>query len=150
VARVSDVLWSAEKAPATPSSFEYKTTGWLLHDGELRKADDDRAPDVGVGDRYVVPLVRVNFGDGPEWWPLTPAAQLPVESGKIDKASWAGDVGKELEGMTLDEVTTAVVRQHPAPEVAKYADSRPQDRIEAVQRDRLEQERREHSDDAGG
>jgi hypothetical protein len=136
--RIDRTLWSAEAAPALPERIEMQAVGWLYRNGQREPTTARDSPSVSVGNRCLAPLAQVEFDVGPEWWPLTPAAQLPLEGSHVGRAGWVSPHGEALAGESVDEIEARIKRQPPDPASVKYADLRPQDRIGAVLREKAE------------
>jgi len=128
---VEKVLWSAKGAPELPATIEMKTLGWALHDGKRIPYVTDEGPQMTVGDRFLSPLVQVNFGSGDQWWPLTYGSQMPVANGTAVRA-WTG-VSRAVAGKTPAAIAEQLRVTQPDPVAARFQGLRPQKRIEAVQ-----------------
>jgi hypothetical protein len=136
---VDRTLWSAETAPPLPNQIEMEAIGSVFRDGERQRTVARDAPNVAVGDKYLAPIAQVEFEVGPEWWPLTPGAQLPVQDGRVARASWTSPSGEPLVGRTLDDVQSIVRRQPPDPVALKHMNLRPQDRVKTVYQEKERQ-----------
>jgi len=134
--RIDRTLWSAPEAPALPSEITMTAPGWVLVEGERREVALHDGPRVTVGGRYLAPLVRVEDGPAPEWWPLTIGSQIQLNGERLAAAPAdpAGNSPRdELAGRSVEEARTIVTRQKPDPAAARHRELRPTQRLEAVQ-----------------
>jgi hypothetical protein len=134
--RIDRVLWSSKGAPDLPREVEMNALGWALQAGKRIPFVSHEGPRVEVGERYVAPLVQVEFDDGPIWWTLTMGSQMPLDGAVVQKAEWHSPVNQQLAGLAIEDVATHVREQKPDPIAAANFDKRPQDRVEIVQRSR--------------
>jgi hypothetical protein len=134
--RIDKTLWSAPSAPSLPREIEMEVFGSVFHAGEERPVNPSHGPRVNVEERYLGPLVQVNFEVGPEWWPLTPASQMPLVGSRVESPSWESTVSQILAGKTIDDVAHRIYSQEADPLAVKYRDLRPQDRVQAVLREK--------------
>jgi hypothetical protein len=134
--RIDRMLWSAPEAPPLPAEIKMTAPGWVLVEGERSPVAMHDATRVSVGGRYLAPVVRVEDGPAPEWWPLTIGSQIPLEGERLAAAPAdpAGNSPRdELAGRSVDEARTIVARERPDPIAARHRDVRPTQRLEAVQ-----------------
>jgi hypothetical protein len=108
--------------------------GWVLHDGKRQPFVSRDGPRVVPGERYLAPLALVEFDAGPEWWPLTGGALVPVEGESVAPASWNREVSDALSGRSIEEPRSAIHAARADPIAAEFEDLRPQERVEAVAR----------------
>jgi hypothetical protein len=133
--RVERTIWSAPDAPELPAAIEWTATGWALHEGQLYVMETDDEPRVAVAQRYLAPVVQVQFDDGPRWWPLTPGSQMPLgDNLKVAAADFSSAINPHLVGKRPNEIADIVAHQPPNPLAAQYRALRPQQRIDAVSR----------------
>jgi len=114
--RVDRVVWSAPNAPPLPSRIENR-----FLNGEL-----------DVGDHHLGPLVLVEFTQGPEWWPLQTESRMSLDDGELDAGGDSTTTARALDGKSLAEVVELLNAQRPSALAIRYADMRPQDRVQAV------------------
>jgi hypothetical protein len=134
VLHVERRLWSAENAPPLPDEIRMTGLGWVLHDGKRHPVQSADAPRVMPGERYLAPLALVEFDAGPEWWPLTAGAQMPVEGGVVTPARWNRGISAALAGRSVGQAERAIHTARPDPVAAGLSHMRPQDRVQAVAR----------------
>lgn len=134
VLRVERRLWSADGAPPLPDEIRMDVFGWVLHDGKRRAIEPRNAPRVAPGERYLAPLALVEFDAGPEWWPLTPGAPVPVEGDAVAPARWNREISDALSGRSIEDARRTIQAARADPIAAELSDLRPQERIEAVAR----------------
>jgi hypothetical protein len=145
VLQVERRLWSAKRAPPLPAEIRMDVFGWVLHDGERRPIVPRGAPRVVPGEHYLAPLALVELDAGPEWWPLTPGALVPVETDTVAPAPWNREISDALSGRSIEEARRAIHATRADPIAAEHSDLRPQERVEAVARGK-----RQGDGDSGG
>ena len=138
--RIERTLWHREGAPSLEGTFVTGHGGWVFtsaNDGP--KVEGKFVPELGalwieVGSQYVMPLAF----NHDEWGSMMPLAEFAFDSdlGVTPQASQMTppgyELGRELSGATLDEVTAVFTAATPDPAAAQHFDLQPSARLDAV------------------
>jgi hypothetical protein len=139
--RIDQTIWRREGAPSADGSFRVITWGWEEDDrGERRPTAAPGGPRLEVGSRYVAPLVRAPR-DGADWTPLSHGATLQLEGDVITTEGIVGDaspIAKRMKGQSVDNLGAVLARTPPDPLAVKYSHLAPEQRWQAVYRERGE------------
>jgi hypothetical protein len=93
-----------------------------------------------VGARYVAPLVRAPR-DGADWTPLSHGATLPLEGNVITTERISGNpsqIARRMSGQAVDKLGAVLARTPTDPLAVKYGHLPPEQRWQAVYRERGE------------
>jgi hypothetical protein len=135
---IEKTVWTREGAPAVEQRIRVITFGWALKDGDRRPVTAWGGPRLEVGMRYVAPLVWAPR-DGADWTPLSLDATLPLDGDRVTTAGIVGlpsPIAKEMSGRSPLELSAILARTPPDPIAQKYFDLPPDERWEAVVRER--------------
>jgi hypothetical protein len=138
--RIEKTIWQRRGAPSADGTVRVVTWGWAIDDGERRPVAAWGGPRLEVGARYVTPLVRAPR-DGVAWTALADDSTLPLDGDVVTTAGVLGVpslLAKDLRGKSVEELATMLARTPPDPIAAKYFDVPPDERVQAVLRERAE------------
>lgn len=136
--RVDETVWKRDGAPSADGTVRVITYGWSIREGERRPVTAWGSARLEVGGRYLAPLVRAPR-EGVEWTPLADEATLPLDGDVITTDGIVGGPSlhaKDLAGKSVDEVAAMLARTPPDPVAEKYAHLDPDERLQAVLRER--------------
>jgi hypothetical protein len=135
-AQVERILWSRQGAAEIRRVFTYHALGWVVQDGKRYPAGTVDGVRVEVGERYLVPLVPFRGS----WVPLSSTATMPLDGDVVEGTGRERPKriypAERMIGETADEVAAVLTETRPDPAVVKHWDLPPEQRIDAVLRDR--------------
>jgi hypothetical protein len=137
--RIDDTIWRRREAPAAEGVVRVLTYGWALRDGEGRPVGASGGPRLTIGQRYLMPLVRAPR-DGVEWTPLAVESTLPLDGNTVTLSGILGTpslLARDMAGRQVSEVESILSRTKPDPVAAKYFDRPPDQRWQAVRREKF-------------
>jgi hypothetical protein len=137
--RIERTLWHREGAPSLDGTFVAISGGWVFSsfdDGPKveGKFVFEGAPWIEVGSQYIMPLAL----NKDEWGPYMPLAEfafdpdLGVSPEATQMTPPGNELGNELSGATLAEVTAVFTAATPDPAAAQHFDLQPSARQNAV------------------
>ncbi len=126
---VEQVVWDGPLEAALPKQIAFFTAGSVVRDGREIPTRIHGAPRLEVGQRALVPLLRV-AGEG--WLPMSPASVLLIddETGRA-VAEPSTEAVTALNGLQVNEIAGLLSSTPPFPEVEKAS------QLDSVERMRL-------------